>query len=186
MKCRLAILLITLPALAQEDGLRDIIGPIEPEPAPPYGWIAAGVVALALLAVGLWLLLRKKPTPPTSLEVALNAIAQARLDSQTLDDAGYCSAVTHALRGYLEGELNIPAPRLTTREFLDRAQGHAALSQEAVQRVQRVLELADLAKFAQAQFGENERAEMADEAAAFLRETDHRLHPPESSEEATA
>lgn len=173
--------LTALCARAQEaaDGLRDIVGPIEPPPEPPWLWILAGVAAFALaVALAAWLLRRRKPAP-TPYDIARRSLDFAAANEQLSDDA-FCVEITSALRHYFAVELELPAPRRTTQEFLALLKENPRLPEESTQSLARILELADLAKFARASFGTEERTDMLAEARHCIDHAQEVLHPPET------
>lgn len=161
---------------ATPSDIRDIRGPI----AIRNDWllpaaIAAGVLLLALLlawAIRRWRRRPKTVRVPPPEEIALDRLNAAR----ALLDPGrareFASAVTGAVRFYLEARFGVAAPRRTTEEFLHdllaRADaslaGHQALLEDLLRRN-------DLVKFARAPLAVAEMQAMLDTAIRFVRES---------------
>jgi hypothetical protein len=163
-------------ASATPSDIRDIRGPI----AIGNDWllpaaIAAGVVLLALLlawAIRRW---RRRPrtirVPPPE-EIALDRLNAARALLDPARAREFASAVTGAVRFYLEARFGVAAPRRTTEEFLHdllaRADvalaGHQPLLEDLLRRN-------DLVKFARAPLATSEMQAMLDTAIRFVRES---------------
>jgi hypothetical protein len=161
---------------ATPSDIRDIRGPI----AIRNDWllpaaIAAGVLLLALLlawAVRRW---RKRPRTirvPAPEEIALDRLNAARALLHPARAREFASAVTGAVRFYLEARFGVAAPRRTTEEFLHdllaRADaalaGHQPLLEDLLRRN-------DLVKFARAPLATAEMEAMLDTAIRFVRES---------------
>jgi hypothetical protein len=176
----LALLVKTLPIPEGDQQLmpiKDIIG----EPLSFFD-LLPWLVGLAILAIVVWMLLslRRKKTPPPAPppllkpahELALAELEQ--LEQQKLWQKGlikeYYVRLTHALRQYLEWRYRVAALELTTEEAV-RELGQAGLKGEAQQRLRRLLESADLVKFAKAQPAASFHAEALEQARAFIAQT---------------
>ena len=126
----------------------------------------AGVILLALI---IWLLLRKKPAPPlTPYERAQKELAYARGLQDSGPDKVFAIAASDAVRHYLENAYKMPAPERTTEEFLQEASRHTWLQGELTVLLKRFLEFCDLAKFAGQQFGAEEREQLLAAAREFI------------------
>jgi hypothetical protein len=172
---------------ATPSDIRDIRGPI----AIRNDWllpaaIAAGVLLLALLlawAIRRW---RRRPRTirvPRPEEIALDRLNAARALLDPARAREFASAVTGAVRSYLEARFGVAAPRRTTEEFLHdllaRADaalaGHQPLLEDLLRRN-------DLVKFARAPLATAEMEAMLDTAIRFVRESSAR----EGTEDAAA
>ena len=144
-------------------GIRDLAPLAEfPRPVWPYVLLALGVLIAAAL---LWYYLRSRknadaPTAPvpsvpevTPYEEALRRL-QALERTELADPATvkpFYVELSELLRTYLERRLDVGALEMTTRELvttLRAERSRAALPREVVTRTKWVLDLADLAKFA--------------------------------------
>jgi hypothetical protein len=147
--------------LAQEPNATDIRD-IKPPEEPPIDWrpyyvIAAGVVAIALVAFLAVRWLRRSgrvpagPPPRPAHEIAHEELA--RLRARGLPEQGafkeYYSALTGIVRAYLEQRFRLRAPEMTTEEFLMvTARGGATLQSGHRALLGDFLGESDLVKFA--------------------------------------
>ena len=144
----------------------------------------AGVILLALI---IWLLLRKKPVPPlTPYEQAQKELAYARGLQGSGQDKIFAVAASDAVRRYLESAYRIPAPERTTDEFLLEASRHTWLQGELTVLLKRFLEYCDLAKFAGQQFGPDERALLMQAASDFIDAAEKSRQPSPTAAPANA
>jgi hypothetical protein len=176
----LVLLVKTLPIPEGDQQLmpiKDIIG----EPLSFLDFLP-WLIGLAVLVAVVWMLLslrRKKippPAPPPVLkpahELALAELEQ--LEQDKLWQKGlikeYYVRLTHALRQYLEWRYRVAALELTTEEAVQQL-GKAGLASAAQQPLRRLLESADLVKFAKAQPAASFHAEALEQARAFIAQT---------------
>lgn len=134
-------------------------------------WILS---ASLLLAAIIYFILRPRRKPaPTPFEIAVASLAKASAESDILTAKQYAADISQSVRNYIEAQHNIPAPEQTTEEFL-RLAAHSLVFDQ-VQRLQltKVLKLADMAKFAQHSFQQDERRELLGEASEFI-QNDHK------------
>lgn len=161
-------------------------------PRPPVGvktfdwtpWlIAAGVLALiALLAWIYWRWRRRANAPLGAFEWAERELARIEKEGWRASDPGrYATAVSDVLRGYLARV--VPAARMsaTTRE-LGAALGGAP--EVPTERVLRVLDRADLVKFAERRIATDEAGALGDEVRAILGDVERRLAEARAAVEA--
>ncbi len=150
----------------ERNGTRIILGSI------------AGVILLALI---LWLVLRKKPARLlTPYEVALRELDAARALPADAHDQAFAIAASDAVRHYLEKAYQMPAPERTTEEFLQEATRHAWLQGELAALLRRFLEFCDLAKFAGQELGTTEREQLLGSAHEFL-DAAEKLRQPQTA-----
>jgi LPXTG-motif cell wall-anchored protein len=143
--------------------------------------IIYSILGLALLALVLWLLLRKKTTPPlTPYERALQDLLFARGLQDTGQDKAFAIAASDAVRRYLESAYHVPAPERTTEEFLQVAAHQVWMQGELTTLLRRFLEFCDLAKFAGQQFGAEEREQLLKSAREFI-DAAEKLRQPAST-----
>lgn len=128
---------------------------------PPYGELPAGfweqhgatvvivsLVALVLLALIVWRLLRVKPPVILSPEVqARTALAALR---QRPDDGARLSNISQIVRRYFLAAFQLPSGELTTAEFSRVIAGHAQIGSELAEAVSSFLRCCDEQKFSSA------------------------------------
>lgn len=156
------------------DDIRDIRGPVA---FPTSGALLALVLAaaLALLAYVLW---RRRgrtddaapgPTPDT---IALAALEQARRWMTPGQAERFGTAVSSAIRSYVEGRFEVDAPRRTTEEFLHGlADAPPPALEPYVDRLEELLRRMDLVKFARAPLDEPEMEGLLAGAREFVERT---------------
>ncbi len=141
--------------------------------------ISSSVAVVILLALSLWLLLKKKPPVRlTPFQMALRDLEKARPLAEAGQDKAFAIAASDAVRHYLENAYRMPAPERTTEEFLLEAARHAWLRGELEAKLRRFLEFCDLAKFAGQQLGGPEREQLLAAARAFLDTAEKLREPP--------
>lgn len=166
----------------QLHGLRDAfpadeVAPPEEVAAEQQRWLW-GVIAGAALLVGLfvwalWLRLRRPKAVPTPFEIAwaeLQTLQAAGLPNAANADAWYVR-LTGAVRRYIEGCFQIPAPELTTEEFLQMTARKDAIPLAYRELLGALLSSADRVKFAGYVPQEAESQEAIVAALRFVNET---------------
>ncbi|MFI4873854.1 MAG: hypothetical protein ACIALR_00845 [Blastopirellula sp. JB062] len=153
---------------------RDIHGVVElaVADAPSEAWLywsLGGGICLA--AAGAALLLW--PVRNKRLSAKAQALAQlAQLQSSDLLQAGqtelFYVRLTNILRQYVERELNIAAPRLTTDEFLEQAVSSDSLNDQLRAMLRSFLTQADLVKFARLEPGRDVADQAIERARQFI------------------
>ena len=149
-------------------------------------WLLAGLVIIAAI-IGLLLhLTRRRPNIPAAVkEVALplseRVLAGLRsLESERVwqqgDHKQYQSRLTDLLRGYIEERYRVPAMESTTDELL-RELRVSPLSTDQRGRLENMLRLADMVKFAKALPSPQENEQMMAGAVHFVEETAARAEP---------
>ncbi len=132
--------------------IADIFAPL-PAPAPTFYYLIGGGAGLLLIALLIYLYVRRKsyhPLPPSvSPEVgALHEIDQLR-QRQTDDDfAAFYSNLSLILRRYIETRFGLNAPEQTTEEFLAALRRSPLFSEEQKDLLKHFLCHCDLIKFA--------------------------------------
>ncbi len=154
--------LVTVQSLLDRPGptpadVRDIKNPVAvPKDYRPLLWLAGGLLAVVLVAAGLYRFLngrrRGAPAPPPrpAHEVALEALA--KLHAARLLEAGqheeFYVRLSNIVRTYLEMRFHLRAPEMTTEEFLQAAQRDPQLAPPQRSALGTFLSEADLVKFA--------------------------------------
>jgi hypothetical protein len=167
---------------AAPPAFRDAIKPLI---AIPNFWLwlfcIAGILALAVAAWFFWRYWRKKaatlrlppPVPPhvharRMLEYALSLISEPK---------PFSTAVSGAIRVYLEQRFQFHAPDRTTEEFLYELQESNLLTVEQKQSLAEFLASCDLIKFAKYEPTETELRALHTSALRLVNETEPRVLP---------
>lgn len=185
---RVALKVLPVNVKADEDiaGFTGVAEPLEaplsdkiPDVMWNYWWII--LLAAIVLTVGIWMIIRYKKTgkfisrykpqlPP--YEAAVQALD--RLKGENLWQQGrvedYFVRLTDILRTYMAGRFQVSAPEMTTQQFLQEASVNPKLQAHA-QEFSRLLELADLVKFARMQAMPEENAEAFKIVRDFVEQT---------------
>lgn len=166
-------------------------------------WIGVFLVVIALIALVLYFFIfRKRKFTPEEIRKKLPPFERAIEDLKKLQNSKYLieskhkeyySELTDIIREYLEDEVHISAKESTTDELLEKIHllqesGKLNLSLETIQNLKKVLQTADLVKFAkdkpEDKIAENDREtikdvvvktkkalpETSDEAVVFAKE----------------
>lgn len=150
----------------------DIAGPVWYLPYPLPLMIAIVVGVLLLLMVAVWLLvrwLRRQGPPPTPRERALASLAAAQARASEAAPYPFSIEVCDVLRDYLGAEHRLPAPKLTSYEFLQMAQNVQLFNERRLEDLTKFLEKADAIKFARAEAGAADNIELASLAEELVR-----------------
>lgn len=156
---------------------RDIKGAVELTPQPDYMWIwitlaAIGGAVIALL-LARYFIRRKIMRALTAGEWAIRQLNI--LEGEHLPEAGmvekFYVRLTLVVRQYIERRFGIAAPKLTTREFLDKVQGKHIVDDQNRQSLQNFLSAADMVKFARFTPGPDEVNTSFDTARDFISRT---------------
>ena len=153
--------------------IRDIAPPIDVFPYPAWMVVVASVVALALLGLVVWLLVRRwrrRPPapPPTPRAIALRDLERLREKVELLDPYAFSIAVSDVLRGYITGQFGLPAAQQTSPEFLASIAGASQFTDAGRELLARFLERCDLIKFAHISATSAGSSELLTSAIAFV------------------
>jgi hypothetical protein len=159
--------------------LRDIPGP-EPLPESRSRWIPVlrwSGAALVLLAAIMFILQRRRRAGATPELPPHEWAARelARLESMDLPRHGqaerFHTLVSDTIRRYLELRFQLRAPRQTTAEFLEAMRESPHLNAEQRTLLREFLERCDLAKFARAEYSDEECRVTTEMARGFVEQT---------------
>jgi hypothetical protein len=178
----------------QEADIEDIRDPLT---APlPWGWISAGVVALAALVWWLWRRFRRRksvvveaaPPPVPPHETALQRL-DGLLRSDLLERGqmkGFYLELTALLRIYIEGQFGLRAPERTTEEFLEELRRGLAFNPQQRELLRRLLQHGDMVKFAELKPTREEALGAAELCRRFIEETRPRRQEPAAEPDASS
>lgn len=170
-----------LPEKADVMAPRDIAPPValSPPVLPPWTWIAAVLLGLALVG-GLfgWLRRRRRrpvppPPPRPAHELALEALRRLQrdhfMDQQAIES--FYVRLSSILRQYIEWRFRLRAPEQTTEEFLTEALASGGLIATHRHLLSAFLHQCDLVKFARHQPDRSDMQHAFDSAKAFIEQT---------------
>lgn len=143
----------------------DIKPLIEVEKSYAKTWMVILWILLALIIVGglvYWFFLRKKPLTEEEKEALLPPYDRALLELKKLESSRYLiqdeykkyySELTDIVRSYLEEDVHVSAMESTTGQLIDKLEmlkdaGELNLQDETIIQFQKILQTADLVKFA--------------------------------------
>jgi hypothetical protein len=167
--------------LGQPPARPDMADILEPPPIAgraPWGWIAAALSAIAVLAWA-WrtgkLPTRATPAVPAAPPERPDVAALRRWDAirrdPHLSDADKALALSEIFRAYAEATLDFPARALSTTETLAHLGGLPYLPPENVLRARRVLRATDRVKYAEVRPGDDLFLELDADLRAFIQAT---------------
>jgi hypothetical protein len=164
---------VSVPTTPVSGDIRDIR---QPRHFPtPWLWvgIAAGVITFSAAAFAVWRWLQHgKYFEMVPGEIALQRLEEARLLMDPDRAREYCFAVSKIIRSYLEDQLHLQAPRLTTEEFLrELVAGSDATVTPHRALLSDFLQHCDLAKFAGWRYSLPALVEMHASAVDFVRQS---------------
>jgi len=152
----------------------EIAGPVWYLPYPLPVMIAAALVLLLLLAAAVWALVRwrqrKARRPLDPRQAALGALALLRPRIEASDPYDFSIVVCEIVRGFLAIEHRLPAPKLTSYEFLQAVQGGSLMGQDRMEKLSRFLEKVDAIKFARSEATIADNGELAELAENLVKE----------------
>ena len=143
----------------------DIKPLIEVERSTADMWLTALWILLGLIVIGglvYWFLLRKKPLTEEEKVALLPPYDRALMELKKLENSKYLiqdeykqyySELTSIVRSYLEEDVHVSAMESTTSELITKLEmlrdaGELNLDDDTLQQFQKILQTADLVKFA--------------------------------------
>lgn len=158
-KCFFSFLLSSfflLPSFVYAQELKDVKPPVG-LPETPWLLIAAIVLGVVLVVLGVWFWLRRRKVQTAKIETKTPwDVAYERLqDLRRRDLFGQGKVQEHFIelsaivRAYIEERFTIRAPEMTTEEFLDSVKNTSHVESKHKEILQSFLRLCDMVKFAQ-------------------------------------
>ena len=167
------------------DALRDIRGPVPLPPELLWLWVAVGAALGGLLMMLVWnKWFRHAPRAPATPPVPPHQRAKHRLaDALALltQPKPFCTAVSDALRLYLEDRFDFHAPERTTEEFLVELQRADQLNDAQKDFLADFLSRCDVVKFAKHEPSEAELRSLHSAALGLVEETAYDLPSAQSA-----
>lgn len=160
-------------AAAAADGLRDIKPPMEIPTGWEWLWVTLGVL-LGLIALIIFLIARNRHAKMPPL-VPAHIRAKQQLDNALKllnQPKPFATAVSDALRTYLEERFNFHAPERTTEEFLHELKSTRLLDAKQKESLGTFLQGCDLVKFARYEPTEAELTQLHRAAYRLVEETE--------------
>ena len=164
--------------------IRDLKQPVVIPNGWAWLWWTLGAIAVATAA---WLLWKrwKQRRAQAALEpvIVIPPEIRARMRlNEALALIGqpqpFCTAISDALRAYLEERFSLHAPDRTTEEFLTELQSSQRLNDEQKKALAGFLNQCDLVKFARYEPGEPELRDLHGAALRLVDETDRPVVAP--------
>lgn len=153
-----------------------------------WKYAAAGIAAVALLALVIFLVMRyrKKEIPEEPVEekdtrpadvIAMEALT--KIAEEKIFKRGkikeYHTSITDVLRDYIEAVFEIPASELTTRQIISQLR-YSGIDDKEMRKLRSILFRADMVKFAKEIPDERENEQSVNDAEQFVTAT----KPPEA------
>ena len=172
----------TMPVDTATFQIHDIKGQIEypvtfKEVLP---WVGAGLLIIALLMLGAWLIDRAnkrraeagKPKDPAYI-VALRELDKYRSDKFWAPEKqkAFYSGITDTLKFYMDDRFGVDAPEMTTAELFDALKGDKDITPEMFNDLKDLFERADFVKFAKHVASDEENAGALPLAVRFVTTT---------------
>ena len=154
--------------------IRDILPPVYVFPYPMWMVVVAGVIALILLGLLIWLFVRwlrkgPPPLPPLSPRAAaLVELDKLRGQVQSLPPYGFSIAVSNVLRTYIGAQFGLHAPQQTSPEFLASISSAQNFSDEDRSLLAAFLDRCDMIKFARAEATAEDSEQLLSSAVSFV------------------
>lgn len=143
-------------------------------------WVGAGLLIIALILLGAWLIDRAnkrkaealKPKDPAYI-VALRELDKYRSDKFWVPEKQktFYSGITDALKFYMDDRFKVDAPEMTTAELFDALKGDKDITPEMFSDLKELFERADFVKFAKHVASDEENAGALPLAVRFVTTT---------------
>ncbi len=132
-----------------------------------YFWHIITVIGALFLLLAFVFRPRKKILL-TPYQIAMHVLADAKSLPESANAKHYAELISGALRDYIGAVYTIPAPERTTFEFLNLLKSSTIFDDIAQEKLSKILELSDMAKFAQHNFQQAEKDELYIAVHSFI------------------
>lgn len=168
--------------------LRDIKPPVHIPDYWLYLWIALGLIAFAIVGYLIWRYWLKKALQPNPIPALPPHVRARRRLKEAMahiaDPKLFVSAVSDAVRVYLEESFDLRAPERTTEEFLHELQRSNRLGENVKTSLGDFLSRCDLVKFAKYEPTQAELEELHNAAMRIVEETEPKPVSPSPAQPA--
>ena len=181
-------ILIPPPAPPTTTAGTNDIRPIKPPVSVPNPWlwvfwISGGLLTLALMLTVLIVLLARQKRRAIPVPIPPHVRARQKIDAALQligDPRAFCTAVSDAVRVYLEERFTLRAPERTTEEFLRDLQRTSVMTAQQKESLASFLEQCDLVKFARFEPPESSLRELHEAALRLVHETQYESVPTQN------
>ncbi len=179
---------INFSPLSYAQELKDVKPPVDYPSS--LGWflvfLGVGILVIALAALGMYFMRRRKEAESQKEEIVLLAWEKAfalleKLDKQDLLSQGkikeYFLCLSDILRHYFEEELNLNAPDRTTEEFLEMLKVSSKMNNSQKNILKEFLVCCDMVKFAKFNPGFDHAKQSMEIVKRLINETKKTFRP---------
>jgi Domain of unknown function (DUF4381) len=152
--------------------VHEIAQPVDYSLVPPWVIYAGIALGLALLSLIAWWIRKRarRPKPVRSpRDRALDALAQAEREMETMTPYQFSIAVSDILRGYVTEQYALPVTRQTSVEFLSMLAKSSPFSADETSLLEDFLGRCDLIKFARYDATIHDSELLLEEAKRFVK-----------------
>lgn len=154
--------------------IKDIAPPVDLFPYPLWMVLTAAGLALLVLGLLVWLLVRwlknrPAPLPPTPRTVALAELEKLRGQVQTAEPYAFSFAVSDVLRTFIGAQFGLHAREQTSPEFLGVISQGGRFSDADRSLIAEFLVHCDMIKFARIHATAEDSAKLLESAVVFVR-----------------
>lgn len=162
------------PATPAPPEIKDIAPPLDVWPYPLWMTLAATALALLVLGLIVWLIVRwvkRRPSapPPTPREVAIAALEKLGPEVAVQEPYTFSFAVSDVLRTYIGAQFGLHAREQTSVEFLMEISAARRFSDADRSLIAQFLVHCDMIKFARIHATTADSANLLESAVVFVR-----------------
>ncbi len=152
--------------------LHDIAPPIDYSLVPLWVIFCGSFLALAVVGLIIWLIVRRtrRPSPaPSPRARALAQLEQITSQIERTNPYQFSIRASDILRGFVHEQFQLPSTRQTSVEFLGAVAGSSAFSEDEKSLLSEFLSRCDLIKFARYEATAEDSRRLLEEATRFVR-----------------
>lgn len=152
----------------------DIKDVLTPEPDKPWALWTGIAVAILILSVLLYYVIKKLRNPTPTIPTTPKQVAQRELlklsqSIETVEDENFAVQLSQILRDYIEAQYNLPSSKSTTQEFFQILAKKNPFSSDQSEQLNQFLALCDQVKFARHSLSITVKNELFDTANRFCK-----------------